>query len=639
MSYPKMSNDQKKPAGAQEPETQRTPKEQNAQNTQSAQHAQKAQNPQNPQGKTLRLSIAVVLILAVLTMLALLVTLAHTDQVACTETRSGMPLTTIEQVTETKIKRADAPTGLINCYTFRLDEPIAHDTSLAFYTTHQYAAVYLDGELVCSLQPAGEHRITKTLGSNWVMIPLYAEDSGKTVRVEITPAYQSFQNRDVTFLLDSPLAVYKDRLTQDLPQILLGGIAVLTGLTFLCIAAWSLLQKRPGKKLAALGLFSVMLGVWKLNDMRFTPFMDGDEPVLIYYIAIMMLMFAILPLVQWTKEFFGPKARRVLDLYACALTLLCLLLLALQWLRIYDLRETLLAIHTAIGIGAVLVFVLAVSSRRGKKDGGTLPLQIRLAVLCVAGILADVAAFYIKGNSSGLLFSLTALDLYILIMGIHSMSEYSRQQIQIAKLDRTLAEQERRLTDSRIKMMMSQIRSHFIFNVLATISTYCKIDPQTADQALICFSRYLRRNIRIIEEDRPIAFSSELEQLEDYVTLEQLRFADRIRFQKDIQTSSFELPPLTVQPIVENAIKHGFLEHGRSGTVCLATRREAGRVVITVRDDGAGFDVQAMQGKESIVLRNVRYRLETMVGGSLAISSEPGRGTTVTIQLPLKEED
>ena len=154
-------------------------------------------------------------------MLALLVTLAHTDQVARTETRSGMPLTTIEQVTETKIKRADAPTGLINCYTFRLDEPIAHDTSLAFYTTHQYAAVYLDGELVCSLQPAGEHRITKTLGSNWVMIPLYAEDSGKTVRVEITPAYQNFQNRDVTFLLGSPLAVYKDRLTQDLPQILL----------------------------------------------------------------------------------------------------------------------------------------------------------------------------------------------------------------------------------------------------------------------------------------------------------------------------------------------------------------------------------------------------------------------------------
>lgn len=132
-----------------------------------------------------------------------------------------MPLTTIEQVTETKIKRADAPTGLINCYTFRLDEPIAHDTSLVFYTTPQYAAVYLDGELVCSLQPAGEHRITKTLGSNWVMIPLYAEDSGKTVRVEITPAYQSFQNRDVTFLLGSPLAVYKDRLTQDLPQILL----------------------------------------------------------------------------------------------------------------------------------------------------------------------------------------------------------------------------------------------------------------------------------------------------------------------------------------------------------------------------------------------------------------------------------
>ena len=125
--------------------------------------------------------------------------------------------------------------------------------------------------------------------------------------------------------------------------------------------------------------------------------------------------------------------------------------------------------------------------------------QVRLAFLCVAGILADVAAFYIKGNSSGLLFSLMAFVIYIMIMGVNTMFEYSRQQMQIAKLDRELAqkdrelakserqvaqqnrelaEKERRLTDSRIKLMMSQIRSHFIFNVLTTISTYCKIDAK-----------------------------------------------------------------------------------------------------------------------------------------------------------------
>lgn len=107
-----------------------------------------------------------------------------------------MPLTTIEQVTETKIKRAGRADRSHQRYTFRLDEPIAHDISLAFYTTHQYAAVYLDGGLVCSLQPAGEHRITKTLGSNWVMIPLYAEDSGKTDETDDQPGRRAESGGD-----------------------------------------------------------------------------------------------------------------------------------------------------------------------------------------------------------------------------------------------------------------------------------------------------------------------------------------------------------------------------------------------------------------------------------------------------------
>lgn len=271
-----------------------------------------------------------------------------------------------------------------------------------------------------------------------------------------------------------------------------------------------------------------------------------------------------------------------------------------------------------------------------------------------------MAAFYIKGNSSGLLFSLTAFIIYIMIMGVHTMFEYSRQQLQIAKLDRELAEKDRelakterqiaeqnrelaekehRLTDSRIKVMMSQIRSHFIFNVLATISTYCKIDPKMADKALVCFSRYLRRNIHIIEEDGLIDFSSELEQLEDYVTLEQLRFAEEITFEKEIETSSFQIPPLTVQPIVENAIKHGLVEHGKSGTVFLRTKRKENNIVITVTDNGVGFEPGMLEKTESVGIRNVRYRLETMTGGTLTVLSEPGRGTTVTMQIPQDREN
>lgn len=187
--------------------------------------------------------------------------------------------------------------------------------------------------------------------------------------------------------------------------------------------------------------------------------------------------------------------------------------------------------------------------------------------------------------------------------------------------------------------MMSQIRTHFIFNVLTTISTYCKSDPKKADDALIRFSRYLRRNIRIIEEEGLIDFQTELEQLEDYIALEQLRFEDMITFAKDIEVTSFRIPPLTIQPIVENAIKHGLLEHDRSGTVTLQTMKEAEYIVITVTDDGVGFVLEECEKEDSVGIRNVRYRLENMVHGSLAIESALGKGTTVTIKIPIEEAE
>ena len=214
----------------------------------------------------------------------------------------------------------------------------------------------------------------------------------------------------------------------------------------------------------------------------------------------------------------------------------------------------------------------------------------------------------------------------------------SEQERQLANQEKELAETERKLTERRIAVMMSQIRTHFIFNVLTTISGFCKSDAKKADEALIRFSRYLRKNIKIIEEEGMIDFSAELEQLEDYVALEQMRFPDKILFSKDIEEMNFRIPPLTVQPLVENAIKHGLLEQDRSGMVILRTEREGEMVVITIVDDGVGFVPQEIKSKECVGIRNVRYRLENMAGGSLAIDSTPGEGTKVTIKILMEAE-
>ena len=189
---------------------------------------------------------------------------------------------------------------------------------------------------------------------------------------------------------------------------------------------------------------------------------------------------------------------------------------------------------------------------------------------------------------------------------------------------------------------MSQIRTHFIFNVLNTISGMCKFDPEQADAAVVSFARYLRGNIDSMAEDKLVSFESELERTENYVALEQIRFGDRIHLQKELGVSGFCLPPLILQPIVENAIRHGLLKKPDGGVITLRTLRADGFVRIEVEDNGVGFDPATLpqakpNGHRYVALDNVRFRLAHMVCGRLDIQSSPGKGTLVTLSIPEKE--
>lgn len=584
-----------------------------------------------------KLSI-LLLVIAGLSLMVLLGLLCVTENVEIQQSRTDSGFVTVTDFSCKEIYDANAPIGVRQEYTFRISETLQNDTHLAFYTVHQYVNVYLDGQSLYSLKPSQKNWLSKTVGSNWVMIPLYREDAGKEICVDITPVYESFRDREVEFLIGSQLAIYIDRLSKDLPQLLLGIMAVFVGGVFICIGGYSLIKKHHGKSLTALGMFSVMMGLWRLNDTRFSPFIMQDKPVLLFYISVAMLMLSIVQLVRWTEERFHKTSHRILDMYCIGAALICLVQVLLQFLGVLDLRDTLFITHIVIAVGTLILIGNVIYEWKKYPKKSPMRLDKKIPFVCVAGVLADVAAFYIKGNSSGLLFSLLAFLLYIVFMGVATMFNYSEQEMQLAEKDRQLAEKERKLTERRIATMMSQIRTHFIFNVLTAISGYCKYDAQKADDALILFSRYLRRNIKIIEEEGLIDFSKELEQVEDYVSLEQLRFPEVIDFEKEIEETNFQIPPLTIQPIIENAIKHGLVEHGISGTVKLQTMSDGDNVIIIISDDGAGSTPEEFEKEDSVGIRNVRMRLESMVSGSIKIESNPEKGTKVTIQIPKEQE-
>ncbi len=197
--------------------------------------------------------------------------------------------------------------------------------------------------------------------------------------------------------------------------------------------------------------------------------------------------------------------------------------------------------------------------------------------------------------------------------------------------------QEKRNEQMKVDLMLSQIQPHFLFNALYVIQEICRIDPETAYQAVGEFSQYLRHNMDSININVPIPFSKELEHTKHYVRLQQLRFGSALDVRYELTCTHFQLPTLTLQPIVENAIRYGIRQKkdGR-GTVIVSTAEKSDAYEICVADNGPGFDPNEvhMDGLAHVGLRNVRERLRRVSGGSLEIDTRIGEGTKVTIRLP-----
>jgi len=204
---------------------------------------------------------------------------------------------------------------------------------------------------------------------------------------------------------------------------------------------------------------------------------------------------------------------------------------------------------------------------------------------------------------------------------------------------RFVEEYERALAaEQRIQIMMTQIQPHFLYNTLATIRSLCLRSPETAAQTIDKFSKYLRQNLDTLNQTGLIPFSQELEHVRIYTEIEMLMFP-YIHINYDIEDDCFMLPTLTVQPLVENAIRHG-VRAREVGKIDITVRRGEGGHTIVIADNGLGFDpaaIDAAEGKH-IGISNVRERLEKQCGGTLAVESRQGEGTTIAVFIPASEQ-
>ena len=190
------------------------------------------------------------------------------------------------------------------------------------------------------------------------------------------------------------------------------------------------------------------------------------------------------------------------------------------------------------------------------------------------------------------------------------------------------------LAESRISTMMSQIRPHFIYNTLGSIEQLCEVDPKKAGELVHDFAKYLRGNFGELDNPKPILMSQEMEHVHHYISIENVRFPD-MTFTFEMNSDDFKIPALTVQPIVENAIKHGLMRLQSGGTIRVVSFETETDYCVTVEDDGVGFDTNVLlDERKHVGLRNIRERLKTMVNGTLEIKSVVNVGTKVLIKIP-----
>ena len=274
-------------------------------------------------------------------------------------------------------------------------------------------------------------------------------------------------------------------------------------------------------------------------------------------------------------------------------------------------------------IAAIMLLNLAGVIRRRKRlpDKYYVAFLIHLLPMTVAALIHAVI-FVPLLVVFGLGFSMLSMFGIILC---DQIEQYMRQQREIAH--------------QRASIMVLQMRPHFIFNTMMSIYYLCAQDSRKAQQVTLDFTSYLRKNFSAIASENTIPFANELEHTRAYLAVEQVQFEDSLFVEYDTPHTRFRVPPLTLQPIVENAVKHGMDPDSAPLRICIRTRETDAGHVITVEDNGPGFAQTNMDESEPhIALANIQQRLEIMCGGTLTVMPREGGGTVVKITLPVLQK-
>ncbi len=226
-------------------------------------------------------------------------------------------------------------------------------------------------------------------------------------------------------------------------------------------------------------------------------------------------------------------------------------------------------------------------------------------------------------------------DVLMTVLGSAASALIMLWIIALEQVERQIA-QANEISKQRASIVVLQMRPHFIYNTMMSIYYLCKQNPDKAQQVTLEFTDYLRSNFTAIAGENAIPFTDELKHTQAYLSVEQAQHEDNLFVKFDTPHTMFRVPPLTLQPLVENAVKHGMDPDGNPLNISVTTRQTPSGSEIIVEDDGPGFS-STDNNDLHIALENIRQRLEMMCKGELEIAPRDGGGTVVKVTIPASD--
>ena len=467
-----------------------------------------------------------------------------------------------------------------------------------------------------------------------------AEYSGEDGYFEgVIRNYHSFGNETAVDDFLSSMKLYasdyseKTALRSGNSERVVAIMIIISALLVLGIAIFSyLLDRSAFKNYLFSGLLILSAGIFFLFTSKAFYFWYDTVIVSTMMTGLSVMAYLMFALILVKEQFTGIKAKAADFITLLYGVFTCVLIAVSVFSKIYF--YDLIAVWV-IGAAAVALTFIVLTLFSLKNASGKQKLALIFVSLGFVAFLADVAAVYFGWWKTVLVSKIFFLIGFVAsaVVFLRIVPENIKAAEKAEKLEKEKITLDAELAQTRISTLMSQIHPHFIYNTLGSIEQLCELDPPKAAKLVNDFAKYLRGNFSEIDNHRLIRVSKELEHTKYYISIEKVRFPD-IEFITEMSCSDFSIPALTIQPIVENAVKHGILKKNEGGTIKVEIYESEDSYFVCVKDNGVGFDVNKPVRNGAVGISNVKFRLEHMIGGRMKMESAPGKGTIVTITIP-----